>query len=195
MIAVVKYDAGNVRSVLNALDRAGARDVVLTSDPDLLRSASKVILPGVGEASTALDSLRKEGLDSIIPTLENPVLGICIGLQLLCRESEEGNVRGMGVFPACVRRFVPDGEIKVPHMGWNSLTSLEGPLFDGIDDGTYFYFVHSYRADICDCTAAVCDHGGPFSAALCRGNFYGVQFHPEKSGAAGEKVIKNFLGL
>ncbi|MBQ1866177.1 MAG: imidazole glycerol phosphate synthase subunit HisH, partial [Bacteroidales bacterium] len=178
-----------------ALDRAGARDVVLTSDPELLRSASKVILPGVGEASTALESLRKEGLDTLIPTLTNPVLGICIGLQLLCQASEEGNVRGMGVFPANVRRFVPGEGIKVPHMGWNSLSQLEGPLFKGIDEGTYFYFVHSYRADICEDTAAVCDHGGKFSAAICRGNFYGVQFHPEKSGAAGERVLKNFLAI
>jgi glutamine amidotransferase len=195
MIAVVKYDAGNVRSVLNALDRAGARDVVLTSDPELLRSASKVILPGVGEASTALESLKKEGLDSLIPALTNPVLGICIGLQLLCQASEEGNVRGMGVFQAHVRRFLPGEGIKVPHMGWNSLSQLEGPLFKGVDEGTYFYFVHSYRAGICEDTAAVCDHGGKFSAAICRGNFYGVQFHPEKSGAAGEKVLKNFLAI
>lgn len=195
MIAVVKYEAGNVRSVLNALARAGAEDALLTSDPDILRAADKVILPGVGEAATALESLRKEGLDTLIPSLRQPVLGICIGLQLLCLDSEEGDVQGLGIFPSKVRRFVPAPGIKIPHMGWNSVSGLAGPLFNGIPEGTFFYFVHSYRADVCGGTVAVTDHGGPFSAAIKAGNFHGVQFHPEKSGAAGEKLLRNFISL
>ena len=195
MIAVVKYEAGNVRSVLNALARAGAEDVVLTADPATLRKADKVILPGVGEAATALGSLRKEGLDTLIPSLKQPVLGICIGLQLLCLDSEEGDVRCLGIFPAKVKRFVPAPGIKIPHMGWNSVSEPAGPLFDGIPEGSFFYFVHSYRADVCEGTIAVSRHGGPFSAAIQADNFYGVQFHPEKSGVVGEKLLRNFISL
>ncbi len=195
MIAVVEYEAGNVRSVLNALRRCGIGDPVLTAREDLLKAADKVILPGVGDASVALESLRRAGLDRIILALERPVLGICVGMQILCERTEEGNAEGLGIFRTAVRRFRPSGDLKIPHMGWNTLSALQNPLFDGLDEGTYVYYVHSYYADICPDTIARTEHGIPFSAALCRGNFFGTQFHPEKSGPAGARILRNFLSL
>lgn len=195
MIAIVDYDAGNIRSVLNALGRVGAGDYVLTADRGLLRQASHVILPGVGEASTAMQALRDASLADFIPTLTQPVLGICVGAQLMCAGSEEGDTRCMGVFPAEVRRFKETPAEKVPHMGWNSLSRLSSPLFAGLKEGEYVYFVHSYYPEVCGNTIAVSNHGIDFSAALSRDNFFACQFHPEKSGAAGERILKNFLAL
>lgn len=195
MIAIVDYDAGNIRSVLNALRRVGASDYVLTASREQLRAASHVILPGVGEASTAMQNLRDAGLADFIPTLTRPVLGICVGAQLMCAGSEEGDTRCMGIFPAEVRRFKETPAEKVPHMGWNSLSRLSSPLFKGLKEGEYVYFVHSYYPEVCESTIAVSNHGIDFSAALNRGNFFACQFHPEKSGTAGEQILKNFLAL
>ena len=194
MIAIIDYETGNLRSVENALRRLGA-EYVLTSDKDVITAADKVLLPGVGEASTSMARLRERGLDSLIPALRQPVLGICIGMQLMCRHSEEGDVDCMSIFNADVRRLHADPEhlVKVPHTGWDRLEGLEGALFRDVPEGVYVYFVHSFAAGVCDDTSAVCCSGAPFSAALSRDNFYGVQFHPEKSGAAGERIIKNFF--
>ena len=195
MIAIVDYDAGNIRSVLNALGRVGASDYVLTADRERLLAASHVILPGVGEASTAMQNLRERGLADFIPTLTQPVLGICVGAQLMCAGSEEGDTRCMGIFPAEVRRFRETPSEKVPHMGWNSLSKLSSPLFAGLKEGEYVYFVHSYYPEVCESTIATSNHGIDFSAALGRDNFFACQFHPEKSGIAGEQILKNFLAL
>ena len=195
MIAIVDYDAGNIRSVVNALARAGAGDVLLTADPAELRAADKVVLPGVGEASCAMKALSDCCLAEVIPTLKQPVLGICVGAQLMCAGSEEGDVRCMGIFPAEVRRFRETATEKVPHMGWNSLGGLKSPLFDGLPEGSYVYFVHSYYPELCADTIAKSTHGITFSAALCRDNFFACQFHPEKSGPVGEHILKNFLAL
>ena len=195
MIAIVDYDAGNIRSVLNALGRVGAFDYVLTASREQLRAASHVILPGVGEASTAMQNLCDADLADFIPTLTQPVLGICVGAQLMCAGSEEGDTRCMGIFPAEVRRFMETQAEKDPHMGWNSLCKLSSPLFKGLKEGEYVYFVHSYYPEVCDSTIAVSNHGIDFSAALARDNFYACQFHPEKSGSAGEQILKNFLAL
>ena len=196
MIAVVDYDTGNLRSVENALRRAGGEFVTSADIPTIL-AADRILLPGVGEASSAMAKLRERGLDRIIPKLTVPVLGICIGLQLLCRSSEEGGARCLGVFDTDVRRLpdaAADGtRLKVPHVGWNTARCLSGPLFDGLDEGTFFYYVHSYAADLCDAAVARTSYGRPFAAALCRDNFYATQFHPEKSGAAGARLLRNFL--
>lgn len=195
MIAIIDYDAGNIRSVINALERIGAKDYVLTADEAVIRGAERVILPGVGDASAAMKSLCERGLDAVVPTLKQPVLGICVGMQLMCLGSEEGNVRCMGIFPTEVKKFEATPELKVPHMGWNALRRPCGPLFEGVPDGSYVYFVHSYYASVCEATAAQCTHGVPLSAALSAGNFFGVQFHPEKSGPAGERILRNFCKL
>lgn len=196
MIAIIDYGAGNIRSVANALERAGATYCLTASPADIL-AADHVILPGVGEATSAMACLRERGLDVLIPELRMPVLGICIGLQLLCRSSEEGGARCLGVFDTDVRRLpdaAADGtRLKVPHVGWNTARCLSGPLFDGLDEGTFFYYVHSYAADLCDAAVARTSYGRPFAAALCRDNFYATQFHPEKSGAAGARLLRNFL--
>lgn len=196
MIAIIDYGAGNIRSVANALERAGATYCLTASPADIL-AADHVILPGVGEAASAMARLRERGLDVLIPELCMPVLGICIGLQLLCRSSEEGGARCLGVFDTDVRRLpdaAADGtRLKVPHVGWNTARCLSGPLFDGLDEGTFFYYVHSYAADLCDAAVARTSYGRPFAAALCRDNFYATQFHPEKSGAAGARLLRNFL--
>ncbi len=194
MIAVVDYDTGNLRSVEEALHRAGA-PYVLTADHDLLRRADKVLLPGVGEASSAMAKLRERGLDSIIPQLSCPVLGICIGMQLMCQASEEGNATCMGIFPTQVRRLPRTGGLKVPHVGWNSIEQLRSPLFDAIREGSYIYYVHSYAAELCAQTIATTEYGISFSAALANDNFYGTQFHPEKSGSVGAAILQNFLAL
>ena len=192
MIAVVKYNAGNTRSVLNALHRLGV-EAVVTDDAEQLRQADKVIFPGVGEAATAMQHLLEHGLDRVLRQLQQPFLGICLGLQLMCEHSEEGDVPCLGIFNHRVKRFPATGT--VPHMGWNDLVSTDGPLFMGIAPSTDFYFVHSYYAEIGLNSSAVCDYLLPFSAALQKDNFHAVQFHPEKSAEAGQLLIKNFLDL
>ncbi len=198
MIAVVDYATGNLRSVADALHRAGA-EFTLTADPALLRTADRVILPGVGEASSAMAKLRERGLDAVIPTLSCPVLGICIGMQLMCLTSEEGDARCMGIFPTHVRRFAGDtpegGRLKVPHVGWNTIEGLQTPLFEGLPEESFVYYVHSYAAELCPATIATTRYGEAFSAALARDNFFGTQFHPEKSGPTGARIIQNFLNL
>lgn len=193
MIAIVDYSTGNIRSVINALGRIGAKDVVLTSDPALIASAERVILPGVGDASESMAALKASGLDECVKALKQPVLGICVGMQLMCRHSEEGDVDCMGIFDCDVRRFVPQPGLKIPHMGWNSIADLRTPLFDGIPEGAFVYYVHSFRPDLCADTICRTDHGGEFSGALSHGNFYGTQFHPEKSGSIGEIILRNFI--
>jgi glutamine amidotransferase len=195
MIAIVDYDAGNIRSVAGALERLG-QQYELTADPERLLAADRVILPGVGNAAHALESLRQKGLCEVIRSLRRPVLGICVGLQILCRDSEEGPVEGLGVFDAHVRRFPDEPQIKVPHMGWNALGNLDGKQMKGLQSGTFVYFVHSYYPSLCQDTVATCRHGSTlFSAALRYENFYGTQFHPEKSGDAGSRILQNFIDL
>lgn len=193
MIAILKYNAGNVQSVENAIQRLGYKTTV-TDDVAILKSADKVIFPGVGEASSAMEYLVERSLDQVIKGLKKPVLGICLGMQLMCAFSEEGNTEGIGVFSNVVKKF-PTLEI-VPHMGWNDFKLLEGEsIFEGIDETDNFYYVHSYYATLNTCTIAVNDYILPFSAALQKDNFYAVQFHPEKSGKIGELLLKNFLEL
>ena len=194
MIAIVDYKMGNLRSVENALRRLGA-DFVVTADADVIRRADKVLLPGVGNAAEAMDNLRAADLVDVIRSLRQPVLGICVGMQVMCRHSEEGDVDCLGIFDARVKRFVPAPEVKVPHMGWNRIGNLETKLFKDLDGGSYVYFVHSYYPELCPDTIATATHGVMFSAALKYENFYGTQFHPEKSGDVGERIIANFLKL
>ena len=196
MIAIIDYDTGNLRSVCNALDRIGA-EYVLTDDPKVIAQADRVLLPGVGEASSAMRKLQERGLCDVIKSLKVPVLGICIGMQLMCRHSQEGDVDCLGIFDADVCRFDPDlaAGVKVPHMGWNAVTDLKTGLFEGLEDGEFVYFVHSYAASVSEDTIAVSDNGRKFSAAMRRGNFYGAQFHPEKSGDVGERILRNFMNL
>lgn len=200
-VAIVKYNAGNIYSVVNALKRLGV-EPLLTDDAEQLRRADRVVFPGQGEARGAMEYLRERHLDEVIRQLRQPVLGICIGQQLLCRHSEEGDVDCIGVFDADVRRFRPEKhEDKVPCMGWNALDARckmddgRTTLFKGLDGAPYVYFVHSYYVPVCDNTAAVADYILPYSAALQKDNFYTCQFHPEKSGKVGEQIIKNFLEL
>ena len=241
MIAIVNYDTGNIRSVINALHRVGCTEWVYTDDKAVLMQADKVLLPGVGEASTAMAKLAERGLDTFIPTLTQPVLGICVGTQLMCQSSEEGNVDCMGIFRTQVKRFLgqpttdngqptPNREqsgslglprceggkacaagltdtpqpsilnsqfsiLKVPHMGWNQITDLRTPLFKDINEGAYIYYVHSFYPELCADTIATTHYINAFSGALGRDNFFGTQFHPEKSGAIGAQIIKNFLEL
>lgn len=195
MVAIIDYDAGNIQSVKNALERMGA-GYILTDDPAQILDADKVILPGVGNAAKAMESLRSKGLDTVIRSLRKPVLGICVGLQLMCRHSEEGDVDCMNIFDTVVRRFPDSAEAKVPHIGWNSISNLDSKLFRGITGGSFVYFVHSYCPGLCCDTIATCRHGDTmFSAALKYENFYGTQFHPEKSGDVGEQILKNFISL
>ena len=209
MIAVVNYDTGNIRSVINALRRVGCTEWVYTDDKAVLSQADKVILPGVGEASSAMAKLAERGLDTFIPTLTQPVLGICVGTQLMCQSSEEGNVECMGIFRTKVKKFqneveqgdelssfhFPLSTLKVPHMGWNQITDLRTPLFKDVDEGAYIYYVHSYYPELCADTIAATQYINAFSGALGRDNFFGTQFHPEKSGAVGAQILKNFLEL
>ncbi len=188
---IVKYNAGNVRSVFNALERLGVRAEV-TDDPGAIRRAERVIFPGVGEASTAMAYLRERGLDRLIVSLRQPVLGICLGLQLMCRSSEEGGAECLGIFPQHVRRF-RSNELKVPQVGWNDVYDLRSPLFEGIGEHSFVYFVHGYYAERGADTIATADYPSPYSAALGRDNFYAVQFHPERSGGAGHRILENFI--
>lgn len=191
-VVIIDYGAGNVKSVEFALRRLGA-NVLLTSDKEAIVSASKVVFPGVGHARPAMLSLKASGLDLIIPELKVPVLGICLGMQLMCIQTEEGNTKGLGIFDTSVKKF--PAAAKIPHMGWNTFQRLRGALFEGIEEGVYCYFVHSYYAEACNMTSSTCDYILPFSATLERDNFYGCQFHPEKSGAVGEQLLLNFLKL
>jgi glutamine amidotransferase len=193
-VAVIKYNAGNSTSVVNALSRLGV-EAVMTEDPDAIASADRVILPGVGEASTAMRHLRERQLDRVIRQLTQPFLGICLGMQILCHTTEENQTRGLGVFDADVRRFPAGG--KVPHMGWNRVDFDAGvPLFAGLDSGAYAYFVHSYFADPqAGAVVAKTEYIVSFGSALRRDNFWGVQFHPEKSAATGRVILENFLAL
>ena len=192
MIAIIKYNAGNIKSVQNALTRLGFESII-TDDPAELNDADKVIFPGVGEASSAMQYLRTRGLDNTIRSLKQPVLGICLGLQLMCRFSEEANTECLGIFDSDVRLFPPVD--KIPHMGWNNFLTMKGDLFKDISPDDDVYYVHSYYAEISACTSATCDYILPFSASMARDNFYATQFHPEKSAAVGEKILKNFLEL
>ena len=196
MIAIVDYDTGNICSVTNAFRRVGCIDWLYTDDKEILTRADKVILPGVGEASTAMAKLAERGLDTFIPTLTQPVLGICVGTQLMCQSSEEGNVDCMGIFRTKVKKFDNKlSNLKVPHMGWNQITDLRTPLFKDIDEGAYIYYVHSFFPELCEDTIATTQYINAFSGALGRDNFFGTQFHPEKSGEIGAQILKNFLEL
>lgn len=192
MIAIIDYGAGNIRSVQNALQRINV-DSVVTSDQEIILNSEKVIFPGVGEASTAMKQLKEKQLDVLIPTLTQPVLGICLGLQLMCTSSEEGNTPCLGIFDAVVRRFNSD-QI-VPHMGWNNCTNISSELLNEIHSSDDFYFVHSYYAELCANTIATGNYDFNFSAALQKNNFYATQFHPEKSAGVGERILQNFINL
>lgn len=192
-VAIVKYNAGNTQSVRNALDRLGVESVV-SDDVETLQTADRVIFPGVGEASSAMNYLRTRKLDEAIRSLRQPVLGICLGMQLLCRFSEENDTECLGILPYGVRRF-PDNGLKVPQIGWNNISGLATPLLDGVAEGAYVYFVHGYYVEKGDETIATADYGLEFSAAVSHENFYAVQFHTEKSGAVGAKILENFLKI
>lgn len=199
MIAIIDYKMGNLRSVENALHRLGAAYVV-TDDAQTIRCADRVLLPGVGNCAEAMYNLRESGLIPIIKQLRQPVLGICVGLQVMCRDSEEGAESGMltqcmNIFDSHVRRFPESDSLKVPHMGWNTIGNLEKKLFDGLHSGDSVYYVHSYYPMLCPDTIATTEHGVLFSAALKYEQFYGTQFHPEKSGDVGERILSNFLKL
>ena len=190
-VVIIKYNAGNIQSVPYALERLGI-EPVLSDDPAVIRGADKVIFPGVGEASTAMQYLRQAGLDRVIPALTQPFLGVCLGLQLMCAHSEENDTGCLGVFDLKVKRF-PRGDQKVPHMGWNLLHDLKSPLLADFPAEPYVYFVHSYYAELGPHTIANAEYMLPFSAALQRDNFYATQFHPEKSGKVGAKLLENFI--
>ena len=191
-IAIIDYGAGNVQSVLFALERLGFEGIV-TNDWNTIKKADKIIFPGVGEASSAMKMLVDSGLDVLIPTLKQPVLGICLGMQLMCKHSEEGNTNGLGIFDVNVVKF--SQEVKVPQMGWNTIFDLKSPLFDGIKENEFMYLVHSFYAPLSENTIATTNYELEYSTALQRDNFFGVQFHPEKSGTFGEQILNNFLNL
>lgn len=191
-LVIIDYGAGNIKSIQFAFKRLGI-DAVLSSDPDEIKAADKVIFPGVGEASSAMTKLKESGLDTLIPELEQPVLGICLGMQLMCNSTEEGNTEGLGIFDVDVKRFSND--VKVPQMGWNTISELESPLFQGIKENDYMYLVHSYYAEDSKESIAKTEYQLEYASALQKDNFYGVQFHPEKSGKSGERILQNFLNL
>ncbi len=194
-VAIVKYDAGNIYSVVRALQRLGV-EPLLTDDANLLATADKVVFPGQGEASHVMRYLHDHNLDDVIRSLRQPVLGICIGQQLMCRHSDEGDTTCLGIFPVDVVNFTPhEHSQKVPHMGWNGISCKPSPLFEGFDKEEFVYFVHSYYVPLCPWTIATTDYIQPFSAALQRDNFFATQFHPEKSGDVGERILSNFLRL
>jgi glutamine amidotransferase len=189
-IAIINYGAGNIQSILFAIERLGYT-AVLTNNPDEIQQADKVIFPGVGEASYAMQKLKESGLDSLIPNLKQPVLGICLGMQLMCHHSEEGNTVGLGIFDANVIRF--SNNVKVPQMGWNQIYNLKSDLFKGIKENEYMYLVHSYYVPNCKEAIATTNYDVEYASALQKNNFYGTQFHPEKSGDVGEQILANFL--
>lgn len=192
MIAILKYNGGNVSSVQNALNRLGAESII-TDDFKLIKKADKVIFPGVGEASSTMKILKEKGLDQLIPSLKQPVLGICLGMQLMCKNNEERNTVGMGIFDCNVKKF-PSLDL-VPHMGWNTVLDLKSPLFSEISEEDDLYFVHSFYCELSENTTSVCDYILPFSASLQKDNFFATQFHPEKSGKVGNKMLENFLKI
>lgn len=200
-IVIIKYNAGNVQSVTYALQRLGI-EPILSDNEEEIRSADRVIFPGVGEASTAMYYLRKKGLDKLIPTLEQPVLGVCLGLQLMCRHSEENNTDCLNIFDLTVKRFSNSGQLnkagghmKIPHMGWNTLENYQSELLKGLPESAYVYYVHSYYAPVSEFTIATTEYITPFSAMLHKANFYACQFHPEKSGPAGAAILANFITI
>ena len=194
-LVIIKYNAGNIQSVLYALERIG-KEAVVTDDHEQIRAADKVIFPGVGEASSAMRYLKERQLDTVIKDLKQPVLGICLGMQLMCDYSEENDTPCLGIFPEKVKLFSPaDATLKVPQIGWNNIYNLQSKLFNEVPDNSFCYFVHGYYASLGTDTIATADYVQPYSAGLHRNNFYGVQFHPEKSAQTGEKIIKNFLEL
>ena len=199
-LVLIKYNAGNTQSVLYALERLGA-EALVTADPDEIRSADKVIFPGVGHAKTAMESLEANGLDAVIRELTQPVLGICVGMQLLCKHSEEEDTEALDVIPVHIKRFPSfgkdsgTGELKVPQVGWNNIYNLKSPLFEGVAENSFIYNVHSYYAELSPFTIATCHYGAEYAAAVQKNNFYGVQFHAEKSAEIGDKILDNFLRL
>jgi glutamine amidotransferase len=193
-LAIIKYNAGNIQSVLNALERLGYNAIV-TDERDKILGADKVIFPGVGEASSAMKSLQDNGLDSIIKELKQPVLGICVGMQLLCQHSEENDIDCLGIVPVKVRKFQSQEGLKVPQVGWNNIYNLKSALFKDVENNSFIYNVHSYYAEDSAWTIASCDYGITYAAAVQKDNFYGVQFHTEKSARTGDKIIQNFLNL
>ena len=191
-IVIINYGAGNIQSIMFAIEGLGFK-AVLSNNPDEIKAADKVIFPGVGEASSAMKMLEESGLDALIPTLKQPVLGICLGMQLMCNYSEEGNTKGLGIFDVDVIKFT--SKVKVPQMGWNQIYNLKSDLFKGISENEYMYLVHSFYAPLCDETIATTNYELEYSSALENDNFYGTQFHPEKSGDVGEQILNNFLNL
>ncbi|MEG9326879.1 glutamine amidotransferase [Salinimicrobium catena] len=191
-IVIIDYGAGNIQSIKFALERLGYNGI-LSSNAEEIRMADRVIFPGVGEASSAMKKLKSTGLDKMIPQLKQPVLGICLGMQLMCNYSEEGNTESLGIFDVDVVHF--EKGLKVPHIGWNRITDLKTSLFKDVQEREFMYLVHSFYAPVCEETIAKCDYGVEYSSALKKDNFYGVQFHPEKSSAAGEKILENFLSI
>jgi imidazole glycerol-phosphate synthase subunit HisH len=191
-IVIINYGAGNIQSIMFAIERLGYK-AVLSNNPNEIKAADKVIFPGVGEASYAMKMLKESGLDSLIPTLQQPVLGICLGMQLMCNHSEEGNTKGLGIFDVNVVKF--STKVKVPQMGWNTIYNLKSDLFSGIAENEYMYLVHSFYAPLCTETIATTNYELEYSSALENENFYGTQFHPEKSGDIGEQILGNFLKL
>tara|TARA_R110002051_G_scaffold30172_1_gene69869 strand:- start:37163 stop:37744 length:582 start_codon:yes stop_codon:yes gene_type:complete len=191
-IVIINYGAGNIQSIKFAIKRLGY-DAILSSDVSEIQNADKVIFPGVGEASSAMKKLTDSGLDKLIPTLKQPVLGICLGMQLMCHSSEEGNTTGLGIFDVDVVKF--NSKVKVPQIGWNQINKLKSRLFKGVTENEHIYLVHSFYAPLCKETIAECSYGTDYSAALHKDNFYGTQFHPEKSSNVGEKILDNFLNM
>tara|TARA_R110001632_G_scaffold1883_4_gene8516 strand:+ start:69283 stop:69864 length:582 start_codon:yes stop_codon:yes gene_type:complete len=191
-LVIIDYGAGNIKSIQFAFKRLGV-DAILSSNIEEIKGADKIIFPGVGEASSAMKMLKESGLDIIIPTLKQPVLGICLGMQLMCNQTEEGNTQGLGIFDVTVKKFSKD--VKVPQMGWNTITNLQSDLFEGLTDKDYMYLVHSYYAENSSESIAKTTYDVEYASALQKDNFYGVQFHPEKSGSKGSKILENFLKL
>lgn len=191
-IVIINYGAGNIQSIMFAIERLGFH-AILSNNPDEIKAADKVIFPGVGEASYAMKMLQESGLDTLIPTLKQPVLGICLGMQLMCNYSEEGNTKGLGIFDVDVVKFT--SKVKVPQMGWNQIYNLKSDLFKGISENEYMYLVHSFYAPLCAETIATTNYELEYSSALENDNFYGTQFHPEKSGDVGEQILANFINL
>ena len=191
-LVIINYGAGNIKSLQFAFKRLGV-EAILSHHPEIIKTADKVIFPGVGEASSAMKMLKSQALDQLIPQLQQPVLGICLGMQLLCNHTEEGDTNGLGIFDVNIKRF--NANVKVPQIGWNTINNLKSDLFKGINEGDYMYLVHSYYAECCSEAIAISDYGLQYASALQSNNFYGVQFHPEKSSTKGEQLLKNFLEL